>query len=112
MKFLEGSFGTHKPFYSWVLRKNDWNIGACLLRINDETRFLMHIIIDPEFRRRGLVRALLCHSLYSLLRVNPSINKVELAVTMLNPARLLYESLGFKILNDSSTYVWEKKVVE
>jgi len=112
IKFLEGSFGIHEPFYSWVLRKKEQNIGACFLMTNENTGFLMHIVIDPGYRQRGLGKALLCYSLHSLLRVTPSVTKIELAVTMSNPAKLLYESLGFRILNESSTFVWKKKVVE
>ena len=107
-KFLKGSFGKHEPFYSWVLQENEQNIGACFLMTSEETGFLMHIVVDPEYRQRGLGRALLSHSIHSLLRVNPMITKMELAVTMTNPAKLLYESLGFRILNDSSTYVWKR----
>ena len=69
----------------------------------------MHIVIDPEYRQQGLGRALLSHSIHSLLRVNPSITKIELAVTMSNPAKILYESLGFRILNDASTFVWKRR---
>ena len=107
-KFLEGAFGKHEPYYSWVLREDEQNIGACFLMTNEETGFLMHIVIDPEYRKQGLGRALLSHSIHSLLRVNSSITKIELAVTISNPAKLLYESLGFRILNDSSTFVWKR----
>ena len=108
-KFLKGSFGKHEPFYSWVLRQNEQNIGACFLMSNEETGFLMHIVIDPDYRQQGLGKALLSHAIYSLLRVNPSITKIELAVTMSNPAKIMYESLGFRILNDASTFVWKRR---
>jgi ribosomal protein S18 acetylase RimI-like enzyme len=35
-----------------------------------------------------------------------SIKRIELAVTWENPARKLYESLGFKVVNRFSTFVW------
>ncbi|MGY5870798.1 MAG: GNAT family N-acetyltransferase [Candidatus Thorarchaeota archaeon] len=107
-KFLSGSFGSHEPLYSWILKEDTRNIGACFLFTMEKTGFLMHIVIDPEFRRQGLGNALFCHSLQSLLRVNPSVTKIELAVTLSNPAKLMYDSLGFRILNDSSTYVWKR----
>ncbi|MHA1633560.1 MAG: hypothetical protein ACTSUZ_03270 [Candidatus Thorarchaeota archaeon] len=28
-KFLEGSFGKHEPLYSWILREDEQNVGAC-----------------------------------------------------------------------------------
>ncbi|TFH03407.1 MAG: N-acetyltransferase [Candidatus Thorarchaeota archaeon] len=107
-EFLRGSFGTHEPLYSWVLRENNQNIGACFLVTRDETGFLVHVVIDPDFRERGFGNALLCHSLNSLLRVTSSVDKIELAVTSSNPAKRMYDSLGFRTLNDSSTLVWKR----
>jgi len=106
--FISGSFGTHEPYYSWVLRENTGNIGACFLMTNEETGGLMHIVIDPEYRQQGLGKTLLCHSLSTLLRINPSVNRITLAVTLSNkPAIRIYDSLGFKVLNDASTFVWK-----
>ncbi|MGY5859982.1 MAG: GNAT family N-acetyltransferase [Candidatus Thorarchaeota archaeon] len=105
-RLLAGTFGTHEPFYSWVLRENTQNRGVCFLTTRGDTGFVMHIVIDSEFRQQGLGKDLLCHSLLSLLRIKPSVNKLELAVTMSNPAMRMYESLGFRVLNDSSTFVW------
>ena len=107
-KILKGLFGKHEQYYSWVLRDNEQYVGACFQIANEETGFLMQIVIDPEYRQQGLGKALLCHSIHALLRVNSAVTKVELAVTMSNPAKILYESLGFRILNESSTYVWKK----
>ncbi len=107
--FISGSFGTHEPMYSWILRDNTRNIGACFLMTNDETGSLMQIVIDPEYRQQGLGKTLLCHSLSTLLRINPSVNKITLAVTLSNnPAKRMYDSLGFRILNESSTFVWKQ----
>jgi ribosomal protein S18 acetylase RimI-like enzyme len=107
-EFLKGTFGTHEPLYSWILRDDNLDVGACFLITKNETGFLAHIVIDPEFRQQGLGKALLCHSLNSLLRVNPSVNKIELAVTLSNPAKRMYDSLGLRTLNDSSTFVWKR----
>ena len=106
--FISGSFGTHEPMNSWILRDNTRNIGACFLMTNDETGGIMHIVIDPEYQQQGLGKTLLCHSLSTLLRINPSVNKITLAVTLSNPAKRMYDSLGFRILNESSTFVWKQ----
>ena len=109
-KFLDGAYGKHERFYSWVLRENGQNIGACFcfLMENEETAFLMHIVIHPDYRQHGLGRAILCHSFNNLLRLSPTVTKIELAVTLSNPAKQLYDSLGFRTLNDASTFVWKR----
>jgi len=109
---FEGSYGTHEDYYSWVLQENDMNIGACLFVSNEETGFVVQIVVDPQYRRQGLGRRLLQHSCHSLIRINPKINRIELAVTNSNPAKLLYESLGFKTLNSSTTFVWKRNIEE
>jgi ribosomal protein S18 acetylase RimI-like enzyme len=76
---------------------------------NDETGGLMQIVIDPEYRQQGLGKTLLCHSLSTLLRINPSVNKITLAVTLSNnPAKRMYDSLGFRVLNDWSIFIWKQ----
>jgi len=107
-KMLEGSFGKHEDFYSWILQDRDKNVGVSLLVSNEETGFLVQIAIDPEYRRKGLGRIVLQHSIHSLIRINPLITKIELAVTESNPAMLLYKSLGFRTLNSSTTFVWKR----
>ena len=105
---LDGNFGTHKPSYSWILYDGDTPIGGCFMTTQETTGFVMHIVIDPKHRQSGLGKYLLSHSIRALQENEPDITRIELAVTLSNPALKLYESLGFKLLNDSSTYVWKK----
>jgi len=107
-KMLDGEYGKHEDFYSWILQDRDKDVGVSLLVSNEETGFLVQIAVDPEYRRQGLGRILLQHSIQSLVRINPLITKIELAVTESNPAMLLYDSLGFKTLNSSITFVWKR----
>ena len=107
-KLLDGSFGKHEDFYSWILQDKDVNIGVCLMASNEETGFIAQIAVDPKYRRRGLGRYLLLHSIHSLVRIHPEISRIELAVTESNPAKLLYQSLGFRTLNSSTTFVWKR----
>jgi len=57
------------------------------------------ISVQPEFRRRGLARALLAASLRSVRDAGAT--KAALGVDLMNPAdaRSLYESLGFRIVS-------------
>lgn len=101
-------FGTHKHEYSWVLKENDESVGVCFMTTQGSSSGgVMHLAIHPEHRRRGLGRALLVHSIHNLFKVEPHLKKIYLAVTVSNPATALYESVGFKKVNDSSTYVWK-----
>ena len=105
-----GDFGTHKPSYSWVLIENGESVGVCfMIKQDNETGGVMHLAIDPECRQRGLGRILLVHALDNLLKIEPELTKVVLAVTLSNPATKLYESVGFRKVNDSSTYVWKRE---
>ncbi|MFW9963247.1 MAG: GNAT family N-acetyltransferase [Candidatus Sifarchaeia archaeon] len=107
---IAGDFGIHKPSYSWILKKGDDCIGACFMTTSeDHLGHLMHLAIAPDFRRRGLGKQLLLYSLHNLFTLEPDLEKVDLAVTLSNTARFLYESIGFKRVNDMSTFVWKKR---
>ena len=105
---LDGKWGTHKSNYSWVLYNNDSPIGACFMTAHEQTGFVMHIAIDPIHRQRGLGTYLLKHSIQALQETDSNISRIELAVTLSNPALRMYKSIGFRILNESSSYVWKK----
>ncbi len=109
---VRGDFGAHKDSYSWVLEKNAEYVGSCfMILMKADTGGVMHLAIAPEHRQMGLGRILLTHSLINLFKIEPSITKIDLAVTTDNPAKILYESVGFKKVNDSSTYVWKNSIV-
>ena len=105
-----GDFGIHKPTYSWILKFGDDCIGACFMTTSeDHIGHVMHLAITPEFRRSGLGKSLLLHALKNLFKIEPDLKEIDLAVTLSNPARYLYESIGFKRVNDMSTYVWKNR---
>ena len=62
------------------------------------------ISVQPEFRRRGLARALLAESLRAVREAGAS--SAALGVDLQNPnqARDLYESLGFRIVSVTHEY--------
>lgn len=99
---------TH-PDYSKVLRRGNNLVGACLIVTNtDHDGHVAEMCIDKGYRRRGLARNLLTHSLTELLRSIHDLEYVTLDVTLDNPARLLYESLGFESLSEYATFTWTK----
>jgi ribosomal protein S18 acetylase RimI-like enzyme len=62
------------------------------------------ISVQPEFRRRGLARALLAESLRTVRDAGAT--QAALGVDMQNPnrAQTLYESLGFRVVSTTSDY--------
>lgn len=109
-RLFKGSFGTHKESYSWVLMNGEKPVGSSFM-ITDggDTGHVMHLAIDPNYRRQGLGRLLLVHSIKNLYNVEDALKYVDLAVTERNPAMHLYKSLGFKRVNDMSSYVWSAR---
>jgi GNAT superfamily N-acetyltransferase len=104
---LSGKYGNHKSGYSWILQNDSEYIGACFMVTRQEIGFLVHIVIDPKQREKGLGRILLVHTIKNLQQSDKRIKRIELAVTWSNPARFLYDSLGFTLVNKSSTFVWK-----
>lgn len=64
------------------------------------------ISVQPEYRRRGLARALLAESLRAVRDAGAT--SAGLGVDTLNPnqALTLYESLGFRIVSEMFEYQW------
>jgi ribosomal protein S18 acetylase RimI-like enzyme len=99
-------YGQWKDDISKVLRYNDRIIGICLLTLRGDYGYIPDIAIDPEFRRKGFGRILLLKSLKDLLETEEELKGISLDVTIENPARYLYESLGFKDVRNYSMYTW------
>lgn len=86
--------------------------GGALVGVTLATRrrsgqgFTAEICVLPEHRRRGLARALIVHSHASFQA--DGILTGMLGVTDGNPARCLYESLGYNRIGSVWTYVWPR----
>lgn len=66
--------------------------------------FIADMVVHPEHRRRGLARSLMLRSMAVCLE--DGFETAVLAVTTRNPARHLYESLGFKQADCGETAIW------
>jgi len=104
-------YGEYKESYSWLLRENNQLIGACLLPIlnKGDTGYIPDIVIDPDFQGKGFGKAIMTHSLKTLLSSESGIVKCDLDVTLENNARFLYKSLGYEIVREYSMYTWLNK---
>ena len=102
----KNQYGQWRDNISKVLLHDKKIIGICLLTIRGDYGYIPDIAIDPEYRRRGLGRFLLLRSLKDLLEAQQKLMGISLDVTSENPARFLYESLGFKDVREYSMYNW------
>ncbi len=89
--------GKFHPDFWWLTLDGDVPVGVMLLvEMPDETTWeLAYLGIVPEYRRRGLGRAMTLHALHALRA--RSAGQMLLAVDERNaPALRLYETLGFE----------------
>ena len=102
-------YGDYKEGQSWLLFSEGANIGACFMTIRNGTAgYIPDICVNPEFRGKGLGKALLVHSMKHQLKVEGDLTQVDLDVTLSNNAKFLYKSLGFDTVREYSMYTWKK----
>ncbi|MFW9966783.1 MAG: GNAT family N-acetyltransferase, partial [Candidatus Thorarchaeota archaeon] len=94
---------------SRVLKKGHTLVGICLITVRGNYAYIPDICIDPSIRRKGLGRALLVHTLKRLIEKYSDLDGVKLDVTLENPAKHLYDSLGFKELRRYEVLNWLSK---
>jgi len=107
-------YGEYKKPYSWLLIEDNRIIGACLMTIRNkgDTGYIPDIVINPNYRGKGLGKMLLTHSMKELLAGEPDIVKIDLDVTLENNARFLYKSLGYDTVREYSMYTWLNKEID
>ncbi len=104
-------YGEYKKPYSWLLIENNQIIGACFMTIRNkgDTGYIPDIVIDPDYRGKGLGKAVLIHSMKEILAGESDIVKIDLDVTLENNATFLYKSLGYETIREYSMYTWLNK---
>jgi GNAT superfamily N-acetyltransferase len=80
-----------------IITSDGEDIGWMQSSIRDDGRFLEQIFIDAPFQRRGIGAGII-HRLID--RANRANQPVTLGVVKINPARHLYERLGFRITHE------------
>ena len=90
----------------WVMHDDGRVVGyACLWEIGEETH-VTNIAVHPDFRRRGIARALLGHILDEARR--RAARLVGLEVRPSNHEALpLYESFGFRVVGRRKGYYYD-----
>ncbi len=96
-KYEENAFGEYLEDFSKILLKDDEIIGHCLLSKEGKALSVPDIGLLPKYQGRGLGKALLVNTILTALKRDESIPMVYLGVTLTNPAKYLYEKVGFTI---------------
>ena len=107
---FEAFFSRKVPFdadASLVMFAGETVVGFVKIDIIEEGAYVHGVGVIPEYRRQGLARYILDTSLRSAAKNHHK--KMILEVDSDNqPALGLYQSLGFKTVKGSISYIWEK----
>ncbi|HEY4300522.1 MAG TPA: GNAT family N-acetyltransferase [Candidatus Didemnitutus sp.] len=89
------------PAAKRIIRIDGNDVGMVEVRDRDEHRYLAQLEILPAFQNRGLGAAVVADVIAEATRDR---RHVELQVLRPNPARRLYERLGFVVFGETSTH--------
>ncbi len=96
--------GTFDAQATTLVYQGDTLAGLILCTITDENLgYISEVSVSPAFRRQGVARAMLSNALHVFHQKGAK--GAQLWVTLSNPARLLYESLGFRAHSSMWVYV-------
>lgn len=98
----------HRPF-SKVLTWDGNLIGVLLLvKFSDKAGHISEVSIGQDHRRKGFGRNLLIYGFKEMVGVLDTLESVTLDFTVGNPAEKLYESLGFEVQREYSSFIWKR----
>lgn len=102
-EFQRTSFIEHLPWHRFqIITVGSISVGAACLVESTSAIDLEMIFIDPQFQRKGIGTDFVVKL---LLRARNSRRYVRLRVLKVNPARALYERLGFVAVGQDSATV-------
>ncbi|MBI2432223.1 MAG: GNAT family N-acetyltransferase [Candidatus Hydrogenedentes bacterium] len=100
-----GNYGAFHPDYLRVIWRQRVCTGAIVgCEVSPDTGFVLQVVVRRDAQRQGLGRILL-QELAAAFR-HARLNSVALGVTCDNPARRLYQCLGFQTSLPVQAYVW------
>jgi len=105
-KTLSGRFGAFLPTASIMLLQGEKAVGCTTcIRRPDGVGILTNVTILPEYRQRGLGKALVIESLHRLHRLD--VSRVQLSVVASNDSAMkIYCDLGFEEIARVCYYRW------
>jgi ribosomal protein S18 acetylase RimI-like enzyme len=91
----------HDPAAIQIINRDGQDIGMLYAEERETEVFVAHIEISPEYQGRGIGSSILTRIVADAALRQKS---VSLRVLRVNPARSLYERLGFKIVEETTTH--------
>lgn len=95
-----------RPDITWIIELNKQKIGFFILSFNEKA-VLMNIQIKAEFHSKGIGKAAIKYC--EQVCINHDYTELYLQVFLNNPARTLYERLGFETYEINDTHYKMKK---
>lgn len=100
-----GDFGVAREGYVRVIGDADGISGAVLgAEVAPDTGFVVQLVVAPERQGEGLGRGLLAGLAQAF--VGRGLSQVALSVSDSNPARAMYERIGFRLGRPFDAYIW------
>jgi len=100
-----GAYGFTRPEYLRRMGPEDASDGVVLgCQVAPEVGFVLQLAVRRETQNQGLGAALL-RDLAGAFRA-AGLDRIALGVTRSNPARRLYERLGFEVMRLTEAYTW------
>jgi ribosomal protein S18 acetylase RimI-like enzyme len=91
----------HDPATIQIVTRDGQDIGMLCTEEREAEVFVAHIEISPEYQGRGFGSSILRGIVADAARRRKT---VSLRVLRVNPARSLYERLGFKVFEETPTH--------
>jgi ribosomal protein S18 acetylase RimI-like enzyme len=85
-----------------VIRSNDLAVGFIMAPIKDGARWIHTICIVPEHQRNGIGTEIIRRAVAQAREQKISL---YLSVLKVNPARRLYERLGFRVIEETTHHL-------
>jgi ribosomal protein S18 acetylase RimI-like enzyme len=107
-KLEENELGEYIEGASQILLRGEAVIGICMIVKKGVNASIPDLVIAPLYQGRGLGKALVVNTVLSFFGSDESIETINLAVTLSNPAKHLYEKIGFRITDEFSAIVYSR----
>ncbi len=105
MKAQDGNFGATRPEFLRTISINNRIAGAILgCEAASDMAFILQVVVAPKHQRQGIGAKLICEAAQCFRKAG--YKSVSLGVTIANPAKRLYERLGFEAMQKIDAYHW------
>ena len=102
---VHGGFGKSDAAFNRVIEIDGEIVGIMLgCRAAPSVGFVLHVAVRPQYRGKGIGETLMIETMAEFTKAG--MTGAALGVTETNPARHLYERLGFEVTKKFHTSVW------